>query len=238
MSCQFAHDDAAYVLGALGPGERLEFEKHLATCDECTRSVQELAGLPGLLGRVDPKVLEQPPADEPVPRTLLPALSREVDRRRRRRTMVVTALAAAVVAVLAVGVPMVVSELGQDDAPSAAAPSTKASTAPSNVVTRPMAPVGDVPVAASLGLEQVKWGTRLLLTCSYEPQSVKYDLPPAVDYTLFVRTRGGRAEQVGSWRSIGGTTMHLAAATSSNRGDIESVEVRTPDGRVVLRLRA
>jgi hypothetical protein len=101
-----------------------------------------------------------------------------------------------------------------------------------------MAPVGDVPVAASLGLEQVKWGTRLLLTCSYEPQSVKYDLPPAVDYTLFVRTRGGRAEQVGSWRSIGGTTMHLAAATSSNRGDIESVEVRTPDGRVVLRLRA
>ena len=101
-----------------------------------------------------------------------------------------------------------------------------------------MAAVGEVPVEATVGLEQVKWGTRLLLTCSYEPTSVGYDLPPAVDYTLFVRTRGGTTEQVGSWRSIGGTTMHLAAATSSNRGDIESVEVRTPGGRVVLRMRA
>ena len=234
MSCQFAHDDASYVLGALAPGERLEFEKHLATCDDCTRSVQELAGLPGLLGRVDPKVLEQPPADEHVPHTLLPALSRAVDRRRRRRTLVVAALAAVVVAVLAVGAPMVVNEIDQDDAPSAVSPRTE----PRDVVTRPMAPVGDVPVEASLGLEQVKWGTRLLLTCTYEPQSVAYDLPSAVDYTLFVRTRGGAAEQVGSWRSADGTTMRLAAATAANRADISSVEVRTPDGRVVLRLRA
>jgi hypothetical protein len=238
MSCQFGHDDGAYVLGALGPGERLEFEKHLASCDDCTRSVQELAGLPGLLGRVDPKVLEQPPADEHAPHTLLPALSREVDRRRRRRTLVVAACAAAVVAVLAVGAPIAVNEIGQDDAPSAAAPSPRASTEPADVVTRAMAPVGDVPVEASLGLEQVKWGTRLLLTCTYEPQSVAYDLPPEVDYTLFVRTRGGAAEQVGSWRSAGGTTMHLAAATAADRADISSVEVRTPDGRVVLRLRA
>ena len=111
-------------------------------------------------------------------------------------------------------------------------------TEPRDVVTRPMAPVGDVPVEASLGLEQVKWGTRLLLTCTYEPQSVEYDLPSAVDYTLFVRTRGGAAEQVGSWRSASGTTMHLAAATAADRADISSVEVRTPDGRVVLRLRA
>ena len=54
-----------------------------------------------------------------------------------------------------------------------------------------MTPVGEVPVEATVGLEQVKWGTRLLLTCTYEPQSVEYDLPPAVDYTLFVRTRDG-----------------------------------------------
>ena len=234
MSCQYAHDDAAYVLGALSPGERLEFEKHLATCEDCTRSVQELAGLPGLLGRVDARVLEDPPADEPVPHTLLPALSREVVRRRRRRTIVAAGVAAAVVAVLGVGAPMVVNEIGDDGGTPAAAPNT----APSDVVTRPMAPVGDVPVEASLGLEQVKWGTRLLLTCTYEPESVAYDLPPAVDYTLFVRTRGGATEQVGSWRSAGGTTMHLAAATAADRAEIASVEVRTADGRVVLRLRA
>jgi len=234
MSCAFAHDDAAYVLGALSPGDRLEFERHLPGCDDCTRAVQELAGLPGLLGRVDATVLEHPQVDEPVPHTLLPALSREVVRRRRRRALTAAGVAAAVVAVVAVGAPVVVNQLDKDDGPSTSAPSVE----PSDIVTRPMAPVGEVPVEATIGLEQVKWGTRLLLTCSYEPTSVAYELPPTVDYTLFVRTRGGTTEQVGSWRSIGGTTMHLAAATSSNRGDIESVEVRTPGGRVVLRMRA
>ena len=236
MSCRFAHDDAAYVLGALAPGERLEFEKHLADCDDCTRAVQELAGLPGLLGRVNASVLEHPLADEPVPDTLLPALSREVVRGRRRRALAVAGLAAAVVAVVAVGAPIVANQTdhGDERSPSVSTPSTE----PGDIVTRAMAPVGQAPVEATLGLEQVKWGTRLLLTCSYEPKSVEYNLPAAVDYTLFVRTRGGTTEQVGSWRSIGGTTMHLAAATSSNRGDIESVEVRTPSGRVVLRLRA
>ena len=231
MSCPFAHDDAAYVLGALSPGERLEFERHLPTCDDCTRAVQELAGLPGLLGRVDASVLEHPQADEPVPHTLLPALSREVVRRRRRRTLAAAGVAAAVVAVAGCR-----CSGGREPArPGRRAVPSAPSAEPSDIVTRPMAPVGEVPVEATIGLEQVKWGTRLLLTCSYEPTSVEYDLPPAVDYTLFVRTRGGTTEQVGSWRSIGGTTMHLAAATSSNRGDIESVEVRTPGGRVVLR---
>ena len=236
MSCLFAHDDAAYVLGALSPGERLEFERHLAGCDGCTRAVQELAGLPGLLGRADASVLENPPSDQPVPPTLLPALAREVARGRRRRTWAGAALAAAVVAVAAVGVPVVVTQVDHGDgtSPGAATPHP----GPSGAVARAMAPVGDVPVAATLALEPVTWGTRLLLTCTYAPQSVEYDLPPAVDYTLFVRTRGGRTEQVGSWRSVGGTTMHLAAATSADRADIASVEVRTPDGRVVLRLGA
>lgn len=237
MSCQFAHDDAAYVLGALSPGGRLAFERHLPGCDDCTRAVQELAGLPGLLGRVDAQVLEHPPEDQPVPPTLLPALAREVVRGRRRRTVAAVALAAAAVVVAAaVGVPLAATQVDHDGgtAPSATAPRTE----PSGVVTRPMAPVGDVPVQATLGLERVAWGTRLLLSCTYEPESAEYDLPPAVDYTLFVRTRAGRTEQVGSWRSVGGSTMHLAAATSADRADIASVEVRTPDGRVVLRLGA
>lgn len=234
MSCRFAHDDAAYVLGALSPGERLEFERHLTGCEDCTRAVQELAGLPGLLGRVDAKILEHPQADEPVPDTLLPALSREVGRGRRRRALALAGVAAAVVAVVAVGAPVVVSQL-DDDGPSASSPSSEASSEASGVVTRPMAPVGEVPVEATLGLEQVRWGTRLLLTCRYDPQSVKYNPPPEVDYTLFVRTRAGTTEQVGSWRSVGGTTMQLAAATSADRAEIASVEVRTPGGRVVLR---
>ena len=48
----FVTFDAAYVLGSLSPEDRHEFELHLRECPECSRSVGELAGLPGLLSQV------------------------------------------------------------------------------------------------------------------------------------------------------------------------------------------
>ena len=74
MTCELADRDGSYVLGALSTTERRAFERHLEGCAECARSVRELAGLPGLLARVDPAVLEDPDEVEPVPETLLPAL--------------------------------------------------------------------------------------------------------------------------------------------------------------------
>ena len=71
-----AHLDAAYVLGALSPTERQDFERHLSTCSDCARSVRELAGLPGLLSRLtqdEVLALGQQPA---VPPTVLPGLLR------------------------------------------------------------------------------------------------------------------------------------------------------------------
>jgi len=50
----FADWDAAYVLGALSSAERRDFERHLHSCPRCTEAVSELAGMPGLLARVDP----------------------------------------------------------------------------------------------------------------------------------------------------------------------------------------
>jgi hypothetical protein len=235
VSCPFALDCAAYVLGALSPGERLALERHLPGCESCTRAVREVAGLPGLLDRVDASLLETPPTDQPLPETLLPSLTRAVRRRRRRRTLVAAGLAAAVAAV-AVGVPTVLALDDGDDSPAPVPPSATAGQDPPP--ERPMSAVGEVPVEATLGLEPVTWGTRLLLTCTYEPESVEYDLPPSVDYVLVVRTRNGHAEQVGSWRSVGGMTMRLTAGTSADQDDIASVEVRTRSGRVVLRLRA
>jgi hypothetical protein len=235
MNCPLAYEDAAYVLGALSPTERLDFERHLADCPDCTRAVRELAGLPGLLGRVEASVLEGPQPDAPPPETLLPALSREVRRGRRQRSLAVAGLAAAVTAVVAVAVPVAVSQGGHVDT---AGPSVSASSTTPGAASRPMTPVGDVPVQASVAMEQVAWGTKLLLTCTYEPGSVDFHLPDAVDYTLVVRTRQGKTEQVGSWRSVSGTTMRVTAATSATRSAIDSVEVRTTDGRVVLRLAA
>lgn len=234
MRCPFADADAAYVLGALPPVERLDFERHLSGCDECTRAVRELAGLPGLLGQVEASVLEHPPEHEPVPDTLLPALSREVRRVRRRRTRAVAGLAAAAAAVVVVVVSVVVSQVGGGDTPPQDVPG--ASPSSPGPTTESMEPVGDVPVRASLILEQVTWGTRLGLTCTYDPDLVDYRLPPAVDYVLFVRTRDGRTERIGSWRSVGGVPMRLSAATAASREDIASVEVRAPGGRVVLAL--
>ena len=106
MTCEHAHLDGAYVLGALSPSERLDFERHLAGCAECSRSVRELAGLPGLLAQVDVGDLE-PAAVPPLPPTLLPSLVREVRGSQRRRSVLVAAVAASVAAVavgaLAVG---------------------------------------------------------------------------------------------------------------------------------------
>ena len=230
MSCDLAHRDGSYVLGSLSPAERKEFEQHLAGCDECARNVRELAGLPGLLARVDRAVLVDPDVIEPVPDTLLPALVRDVRREGRRRTLVTAGLAAAA-AVVVVGVPLGVSGvLGGDRTPSA--PVTSASP-----VAQRMVPVGDVPVRASLAFASVTWGTRLDLTCTYAPSGEQYHhLPPRVTYALVVRTRDGRTEQVGTWRSLEGRTMRLTAGTSSPRNQIASVQVRTAEGRPVLEL--
>ena len=46
---KFAQWDAAYVLGALSPAERREFEEHLASCPACQAAVSELVAIPGLL---------------------------------------------------------------------------------------------------------------------------------------------------------------------------------------------
>ncbi|MGH3335273.1 MAG: anti-sigma factor family protein [Nocardioides sp.] len=231
MSCPFAPDPAAYVIGALSPAERLEFERHLGECDDCTRAIRELAGIPGLLGRVEPSVLEHPVADGSVPDTLLPSLSRRVRDVRRRRAIIAAGVAAAAMAVL---VPVAVSQVGAGDRPRPEVPVP--SSEPPAVAAEPMAPVGDVPLEASVTLESVTWGTRLGLTSTYDRNSMDRRLPPSMDYTLCVRTWDGRLEKVGSWKSVSGMEMQISGATAARREEISWVLVRAPDGRVVLKL--
>lgn len=223
MSCEFSHDDGPYVLGALSPVDRQEFERHLADCAECARAVRDLAGLPGLLARVDADVLESPSVLEPVSETLLPALVREVRRTQRRRAFVTAGLAAAAVVAVAVGSVALVNEQG------GARPNVSISVPAGAAMT----PVRQQQVSASLAFETVAWGTRLDLTCSYV--AGEYGRP-ALTYALFVHTRDGRTEQVATWGSLPGKTMRLVAATAAHRKDIKSVEIRTSDGRPVLKM--
>lgn len=228
MSCSFAHDDGAYVLGALSPSDRLAFEEHLPGCVDCSRAVRELAGLPGLLARVDPAVLDTPPVVEPVPETLLPALVREVRRSRRRRMLAPLAAAAAVAAT--VGTLALTGVLGGGSGAPVAQPVARPAAAVS------MTPVGHVPLRASIALDRVAWGTRLDMTCTYLWDEPPYAVPQATTYVLYVHTRDGKVEQVGTWRSLPGKTMHITAATATGRADIASVEVRTAAGKAVLEL--
>jgi hypothetical protein len=233
MSCDFADLDGSYVLGALPPAERLEFEQHLPDCAECSQSVRLIAGLPGLLSRVDPAVLEDHPVGEPVPASVLPTLLHAVRRTRRRRSLALAGLAAAAVAVAATAVAR--SGLPDGDHVPSSGPSvvSPATARPSGQV---MAPVGHVPVRARVALSSVAWGTRLDLTCTYGRAGEAYHLPRAVTYALFVRTRSGGTQQVGTWRALDGRTMRLTAATAAARADIASVQVRTTDGHPVLEL--
>lgn len=226
---EFAHADGAYVLGALSIDERRTFEEHLHTCEDCARSVRELAGLPGLLSQVDPAVLETPPDLSPVPETLLPRLLQEVRRSRRRRVRWVAAASAAAVLLAGVGV---AAWTQRDDT---------AGTGPSVAAMPPeqdMEQVGQDVVEASLGLESVAWGTRLQLTCRYtsDADDAAYSPSAPPSYALVVHTRDGRTEQVATWKAVPGRTTTLSAATASERSDITSVDVTTMSGDRVLEL--
>jgi hypothetical protein len=233
MTCDFAHLDGSYVLGALSPTERRAYEQHLETCPACARAVQELAGLPGLLARVDPDVLDDPPSQEDVPETLLPALVGEVRRSRRRRVLAAGSLAAAAAAVaVTLGVVAVTASDG-NNAPPSAMPTTAVP------LGRAMTPVGYPGMQAHVALTSVPWGTRLDLTCSYETeQHVSPGAQPGAGttYSLVVHTRDGRTENVATWHGLPGRSMRLAAATSATAAQISSVEIRTGGGQPVLRL--
>ena len=220
-----AHLDAAYVLGALSPTERQDFERHLSTCSDCARSVRELAGLPGLLSRLtqdEVLALGQQPA---VPPTVLPGLLRVAVRRQRRRR-VATVLAAVGGAAAAAVLTFALVE-----GPDAAAPGAPGSG--DDVVTSSMRPLDQQWVRADLRLEQVAWGTRMSVRCSYRtpPKGVKLPV-----YALVVHTRSGHAEQVATWRPVPGKVTTVDAATAERDGQISSVEVMTAQGRALLRL--
>jgi hypothetical protein len=233
MTCGFAQQDGSYVLGALAPSERHDFEQHLSGCVDCSQSVRELAGLPGLLARIDEDVLVSPPTGEPVPETLLPALVHEVRRHQRRRVFLAAGLAAAATAAVVVGSLAVTGAFDTDPPPAATtAPHGGTAQVPAG---KAMFPVGHVAVRANVAFTSVLWGTRLDLTCSYSGGG-EYGTPPTQTYAMFVRTGEGGLEQVATWRGLPGRTMRLAAATATSRQDIRSVEVRTTSGKTVLKL--
>lgn len=216
--------DAAYLLGALSPAERREFEDHLEQCPECAEAVAELAGVPGTLRGLDAETAQS--LDDPVPDTLLPRLLRAAARRRRR---IVGAVAATLVAAAAVAAIVIPLALG------------------SGVERRELTlePVVPGPISAEVTLISHDWGTRLDTHCNYEirPQPTghesgyEYD-DDAVAYAMWITGRDGSSEEVATWTASPGTSATPTATTRLSPAEIAVVDIRAvATGDVLLRAR-
>ena len=220
MSDRYTTYDAAYVLGALSPEERAEFEAHLQTCDECTKSVHEMADLPALLRSLPAAALEDTAEESAVPPpTLLPRLLWAVQGERKRRRWVVGAiggLAAACVVALAVLLGTVVFS----------GSSSGRGVAMSQMTT--------TPIHATAQLTDVAAGTRIMLRCTYDMTSA-YQASEA--YQLVIVPYNGAPERVSSWLTVAGRETDVSALTKLKRSAISAIQIAPVNEPPVLQLR-
>jgi hypothetical protein len=226
--CEFAYDDGAYVLGALPPGERAAYERHLAGCAACRESVAEIAVLPGLLSRLDPNALDQflppPPETSRVPALLDTARERRhrEGRRNRRRHLTTGLVAAAAALVVGFG-----AALALPAGEGAGSPSP-----PPEVRLVAMSPVADaVPVSAQIGLTPKGWGTEVTMRCGYDERAGH---GKAFAFRLVAHGPDGATEQIGSWLAAPGDDLRLSGATRFTGAELVRQELLRADGTPVL----
>ena len=228
---EFVFYDAPYVLGALSPADRREFEDHLKVCDACAGAVAELAGLPGLMSRVSIDQLTA--AAEPVPQMLLPSLARAVRRERRTRRLLVGAAGAAAACLIGVGAVAITrpDSPTREPATSSATSSASPLSGTANLVMTVVVPS---PVNATARLVDVAWGTRIDLTCTY--RSAGPYPTSGTPYAMVVIDRSGATHQVATWNALPNRELTVTGASSQPRRDITAVEIRTLTGQTILRL--
>jgi hypothetical protein len=221
MSSEIHDWDGAYVLGALPPEERRRYEEHLSACSACSKAVRELAGIPGILGRLDPEealALRDLPddaalrADAHVPDRAAGVAGRIRARRRRARWTTTIVL----VAVLAVG------SVGGWTLVRALQPPAQQS-----VAARTLEPVGASHLSAALTMTPVGWGTRFDWSCDYRSPSARPgDAYGPTSYSLVVHTNTGTASTVATWSSDAGEARGLVAASAIPADTISSIDIR------------
>jgi Putative zinc-finger len=237
---RFAQWDAAYVLGALSPAERREFEEHLASCPSCQAAVSELAALPGLLAQLSPDDAAMlTMADETVagsaeapalsgvqaevieqglPPSLLPKMIKKVRTRRRRMVAAVAGIAAAVLLViggLVVGAGLLPLR-----------PDSPQRVAFSQVVPSAMIAVADVIPSQN--------GTEIKVECQYG--EVNEPTPGAGHdtYSIFVVDRSGNASEIKEWPATPNKLMRPSGTTPLRVAEIADLEIRETDTDEVM----
>lgn len=235
-------DAAAYVLGALDEPRRGEFEAHLRGCAGCRAAVAEVGDLPAMLDMVPPEVVERIAAADPVtaavpgpplahvPDSVLAGVlwsARRRDRVRRRRLAVGGALGVAAAVVLALVLPA--SPVALTRHPAAAQVLVMQASAPSAIT-------------ATVALEQVAWGTRISLSCTYAADAPTPTGRPGAyqataTYALRVVAGDRTTQQVATWAAVPGRTIIVPAATDLPVSAIDSVELVAADGTTLLTVR-
>lgn len=261
---RFREWDAAYLLGALTPGDRHAYEDHLASCPLCSAAVGELAGLPALLGTLsaaDAMALLDADAEQGAEAVfagaadplavgsgveapdsapdLVPALLHRVRRIRRIRRW---SFAGAVVAAAAVAAAVALVLPGALAAPGAPGTPGASSTPVGGAVTVALrapgaSPGSHPPLTADVTLARRDWGTSVGMVCSWDARSSWTPYPGQTtrwDYGLWIVTSTGRTERVASWWAGPGDVVRTTDSTDAPLASIERLEVRSADGKKVL----
>jgi hypothetical protein len=249
VRCEYAHDDGAYVLGALSPAERATYERHLGSCPACREAVAEIAVLPGLLGRLDSATALQMLAedrsaedvesgqrrwpmnsrdDDDARVTSLVSAAARLRRRDRRRTQLryaSVALAAACVALAFV--------FGAGIMRDMRSPGTGGTgTGGTEVRLEAMKPVSsDLPITARVGLEDRGWGTEVTMECAYEKTD---HYAKAWRLKLVAYGPDGESEQIGSWVAGPGKSVDFTGVTRFSGDQLARLELARSTGESLL----
>lgn len=217
--------DASYVLGALTPGERRDFEAHLQTCARCRDAVAELTGMPALLAMVDldeVTALDHRLPDPPLRPELREHVLDRVRARRRRSRWLTTVAVGVAAALLAVGLVVVI------------APETVGLQQGSPAVAMlEMDKVNETPINASIALSSYSWGTRIDMACSYGDWGQRDGA--AQNLGMVVVGHDGSRTQVATWLGLSGATALPSGNVALPQSGIASVQlVSVDDGTVLL----
>ena len=237
---KFAQWDAAYVLGALSPADRREYEEHLASCPACQGAVSELAGIPGLLGQVSPAdaamlsmavdnkaghgetatatATEAELIEAGPPSSLLPKMIKMARTRRRKMLAAVAGIAAA--AVLVIGGVVIGTGL------IPLRPDSPQRVAFSQVVPSSITAVADVIPGSE--------GTQINVECVYAEVNDPRPGGGHNEYSIFVVDRSGHSEEIKEWPATPNKLMRPSGMTPLHLSQIADLEIRQSDTNEVL----
>lgn len=220
----FSDWDAAYVLGALSIDERRQFERHFASCAPCGTAVAELAGIPGILTKIDTATavaLANASSDGQVDDArqepdLIQKLARLVgeQQRRTRRRLSVGMAAAAVLIVFGILAGTAMHSPTHLGTTSNIATGTEVAMTPLQVNV----------MTADLRVTSKPWGTRFDWSCKYVGTwSARYS---PKSYDLVITNTSGQKITIATWSSAGPNAAGLAATSNLPIADIRTIEIR------------